>query len=392
MIRSFAALLLACLPIFAQSNRSQRDYPPLPRHGQPAVAVDAREVEAMASRLPPPVALADGCVTSSTTCNAKTFGRLAAGDCTTSSGAFNDNFAFAGKAGDYITFTARSLSPTYTAPTVSIAPPPGDASKPIVIGGGGAGATVEYVLSTSGQWRLGVSSLDLFASGDYATSLTCEPDPAPQLPQQCVTQTLLCKQTAAAYLSNQSCRFNDTPNFLYAEFEFYGVPGDPVTLLFTSPDFAGRFAVTRDPDEGYVYSSPLSPTQQIARFTPSIADTYYIIVSTQEPFDLGVFTMGISCNAGGCLNPLIIQEPSNVTVPYGERPTLQASASGTSLTFDWFGFHDFPIQVGTGPSFQTPPVNNPQTYYFTARNQCGTDQSNPFEVGPRISRRRAARH
>ena len=186
-ITAVLALALASLPILAQSGRSQRAYPPLPQRQQrPADAVDsidAHEVETMAARSLQPATLADGCVTSSTTCNAKAFGRLAVGDCTTSSGAFNDNFTFAGKAGDYITFTARSLSPTYTSPIVSIAPPPGDGSKPIVLGGGSGGATVEYVLSSSGQWRLGVTTFDLFAFGDYATSLTCEPDPAPELPQ-----------------------------------------------------------------------------------------------------------------------------------------------------------------------------------------------------------------
>ncbi|MDP9194663.1 MAG: hypothetical protein M3P06_23445 [Acidobacteriota bacterium] len=340
-----------------------------------------------------PVAFADGCVTSSTTCNAKTFGRLAPGDCTTSSGAFNDNFTFTGKAGDYITFTARSLSSTYTAPTVTIAPPFGDASKPIVLGGGGAGATVEYVLSSSGQWRLGVTSLDLFASGDYVTALTCEPDPAPELPQQCVTQTLLCGQVAAASLTNQSCRFSNASNFVYADFEIYAIPGDQMTILFTSTEFAGGFGVIRDADEGYLaISAPISSTQQVARFTAPAAGFYSIVVSADVAFDVGTFAIGVSCASSGCLRPLIVQQPQDVTVPYGQRPTLQASASGTSLIFDWFNFQDFPIPIGTGASLQIQPVKNDQSYYFTARNQCGTDQSDTFGVGPRISRRRSVAH
>jgi Ig-like domain CHU_C associated len=390
MSRFVAVLLLACAPIFAQSNRSPRDYPPLPQQKRDAVFATA-EVEAMASLPLPPATLADGCVTSSTTCNAKAFGRLAVGDCTSSAGAFSDNFTFTGKAGDFITFTARPLSPSYTGPTVSIAPPAGDASKPVVIGGDGSGATVVYVLSSSGQWRLGVSSLDLFASGDYVTSLTCEPDPAPELPQQCVTQSLLCGQAVAEYLTNQSCRFSNDQNFVYADFEIYAVPGDPMNILFTSTDFEGRFGVIRDADEGYLATSaPISSTQQVARFTAPAAGFYNIVVTSQEPFGVGAFGIAVSCAAGGCLEPLIVQQPQSVTVPYGQRASLQASASGSALSFDWFGFQDFPSQVGAGASFQTPPATKTQFYYFTARNQCGTAQSDSFSVG--VSRRRAAAH
>ena len=54
-----------------------------------------------------------------------------------------------------------------------------------------SGASVWYQLSSSGNWRIAVSSDDLFAAGDYVLHLYCYSDDFPGVPSGCVSQILL---------------------------------------------------------------------------------------------------------------------------------------------------------------------------------------------------------
>ena len=154
---------------------------------------------------------AEGCVVTAMSCNSTARGKLAVGDCTqTTDGTFFDVFEFSGAAGQVVRVDVRPISQTLTNPTVAIVPPAGDASKTPIVFGAGGGVSAFYVLSSSGKWRVGIGTRDLFATGDYFVSIQCFTDTDPTAPQNCVYQELLCGQGAWWYLTSQSCRFSGT--------------------------------------------------------------------------------------------------------------------------------------------------------------------------------------
>jgi hypothetical protein len=228
-----AVAAICCAAIALQSSgdslhqrrvsRESHDYP-RPAFVVPDEAIDRRSLSADS----PVRSLADGCFATTAFCNTVSFGRLAPGDCTNDAdGTYLDVLRFSGAAGQYVTFTVRPQSPSFTAPLATLVPPIGDASKTPLISGGTGAATVSVVLTSSGAWSGGVGTSNLFSSGDYVARPLCVADPSPSLPPGCVTQTLLCNQRASWYLTNQSCRFSGADsNYVYAQFEIYGVPGD----------------------------------------------------------------------------------------------------------------------------------------------------------------------
>ena len=373
-----------------RDGRHRHDYlrPDLP------VRADQGDRQALSERAPL-FSLADGCFASPAFCNTVAFGRLAPGDCTNSDGTYLDALRFNGAAGQYVTFTVRPQAATFTAPSALLAPPIGDSSKTPVISGGVGAATVSSVLTSTGPWTGGVGSSYLFSSGDYAARAFCEPDPAPSSPPGCVTQTLLCNQRASWYLTNQSCRFSGADSgYVYAEFEIYGVPNDVLQIDLIS-DFAGGFGVIPFNGQTYLATSTfVSNSEQVANFLVPSLGFYEIVVTTQQPQQVGFFSLSVKCFSSGCIEPLIIQQQPDIQVPFGQRSNLHASANATSPKFAWYDVTlGLPTFVVSGADFQTPSVTQPQSYYFVATNSCGTDTSSVVHVTPaRPSRGRAVKH
>jgi hypothetical protein len=370
-------------------SRASHGYP------RPELVMPDGAIDRSLDVAPPLRGLADGCFASSAFCNTISSGRLAPGDCTNDTdGTYLDVFRFSGTSGQYVTFTVRPQSATFTAPLAVLVPPVGDASKTPLISGGSGAATVSSVLTSTGSWSAGVGTSNLFSLGDYVAKTVCVADPAPSLPPGCVSQTLLCNQRASWYLTNQSCRFSGADsNYVYAEFDIYAVPGDVMTIDLIS-DFQGGFGVIKDNGTSYLLSSTyISNSHQQAFFSAPVVGFYAIIVTTVQPQQTGFFSLSVNCSSSGCIEPLIIQQPQDVNAVLGQRTTLHASANGTSPRFEWFDESiGLPVSVATGATFQTPPLARRSTYYYVASNACGEDTSAAVRVTPIPSRTRAVKH
>jgi hypothetical protein len=335
---------------------------------------------------------AEGCVPTPVACNTVTTGRLAAGDCT-ADGKYADFLRFQGSAGDYVEATIRPLSSSLTNPLVGLLPPPGDASLTPFVYGGSGGATVGFVLPTSGAWDIAVGTNDLFGSGDYAVRLFCERDPAPTEPHNCFSLPLLCNQTAEWNLTNESCRWDDGSG-VYNDFGIDAVAGDVLNVDMTASGFTPVFGIYTD-DGSLLASSTLSGGHAKATFFVPAAGVYHVLVTSNEDRATGPFTVSVSCGLSGCLEPVILQQPaSTVVVPFGQRATLTASANASvgGLQYEWFDARDIPTSAGTGATFQTPPVTAKQTYYYVAKTRCGQTSSRLITVTPSSGRRRSVTH
>jgi hypothetical protein len=361
-------------------------------HGVPRPpAVPQPEVAADSVRVGVPRPDVEGCAFTAISCNSVATGRLASGDCTTA-GSFTDFFVFHGTAGDYVEATIRALSPSLTKPLIGILPPAGDASKTPVIYGGKGGATVGFVIGTTGNWTLAAGTDDLFGSGDYAVELACQRDPAPSEPHNCFALPLLCNQTAEWSLTNESCRFNDG-RAVYQDFVIQGVAGDVLNVDMTATGFTPLFAIY-SADYARVASASLVAGHAKATFFVPTSGEYHILTTSNDDLKTGPFSVTVSCGLSGCLSPLILQQPAaNIVVPYGQRATLTGSANATAdVQFEWFDARDIPTSVGHGATFQTPAVTAKQTYYYTARTACGQASSGLITVAPSSGRRRSVGH
>lgn len=335
---------------------------------------------------------AEGCVPTPATCNSVTTGRLAPGDCT-ASGTYVDFLRFQGSAGDYVEATIRPLSSSLTGPLVGLLPPTGDASRTPFIYGGSGGATVGFVLPTSGAWDIAAGTADLFGSGDYAVQLTCMRDPAPAEPHSCFALPMLCNQTAEWELTNQSCRWDDGSG-VYQDFQIDAVAGDVLNVDMTASGFTPLFGIYSD-EGALLGSSTLSAGHAKATFFVPAAGIYHVLVTANEDRSTGPFHVSISCGLSGCLEPVIVQQPATtVVVPFGQRATLTASANAPvgDLRYEWFDARDIPTSAGTGATFQTPPVTAKQSYYYVARTRCGEASSRLITVTPSSGRRRSVTH
>lgn len=337
---------------------------------------------------------ADGCVATSLACNTTTRGRLAVGDCTFSAdGTYFDTYTFSGAAGKLVFIDMRVLSPTMTNPSVIIVPPTGDASKTPWVFGRGAGVSAAYVLSSSGTWAVGVGTRDLFATGDYFLSIRCAEDDNPALPQNCIDQSLLCGQTAAWYLTSQSCRFTGGSSRLYAGINIYAVAGDVVSIEESSTDFRPLFGLYDS--KSNLLASSTSPTSGPATLLYSVPVTGFYGIAATSANDLatGFFTLRVTCSLSGCLEPLALAPLQNATVPYGGRASLTFDVSATEpLTLSWTQVSPNFDSFSAGRTFLTPPLFHNAGYYATASNPCGTATSTTATVIVRPPRQRPARH
>jgi hypothetical protein len=340
----------------------------------------------------PPAPFAEGCTGTNMSCNTQLTGRLTSTDCT-QSGAPYDGYFFDGTAGDLVEVTIRTSN--FQQPLVTLVPPKGDASKVPVISGGSGGATLSYVLGSTGRWQIAVGSSDPFASGEYLVSLKCGPDPNPGLPAGCLGQTVLCGQKVQSSLSGQSCRFSNSPNRGYEEYDIFGHAGDVVTVTMDSFfQFTPLFGIY-DADTFELLASSLNAGngKQILSFSFPSTKEYAIIATSSQDSATGPYELTVQCSASGCLSPLLTSTPSSMHVPFGQRATLTAAASGTNVQLKWFDSADVPAtQVGTGPSFTTPAVTSTQFYTVTAVNECGAESSSIVKVEPAAGRRRSVTH
>lgn len=84
----------------------------------------------------------------------------------------------------------------------------------------------------------------------------------------------------------------------------------------------------------------------------------------------------ITVNVGASCPPVVITtQPANVTINAGQTATLSVSASGGSLTYQWYqggrGDTSRPAPNGTGATLTTPALNANETFWVRVTNSCG---------------------
>jgi hypothetical protein len=355
------------------------------------IAIVLAAVVSSTDFLTTPEPYAEGCTGTNITCNSHAMGRLTATDCTANGAPF-DAYYFDGSAGDEVDITIRSSN--FEQPLITLFPPSGDASKTPLIYGGKNGASLFYILGSSGRWQISAGSKDIFASGDYLLSLSCARDTDPTLPQNCIAQSLLCGQTAASHLTGQNCRYSGSPDFTYEEFDIFGVAGDSVSVSMEAFGFAPAVGMY-DLDTGRLLASsrPGPNGTQVIDFTFPQTKQYAILATSQDARAIGSYNLTVQCAISGCLEPILTSQPASKNVQTGQRATLTADANGTNVTINWYDVRDVPgVLVGTGAAFTTPPVTSPQFYQATAANECGAVQSVIVNVTPEAARRRSVKH
>jgi hypothetical protein len=334
---------------------------------------------------------AEGCVaTLISGCDSDTRGRLAVGDCTISNGTYVDTFFFDGRAGDIVAITVRPLAASLTKPVVTIAPPPGDASKtPIVFGA--KFATIFYKLSSTGRWGIGVGTSDLFASGEYLLQVECFADNDPSLPQNCVGQELLCGDTGGWQLTSQGCRFSSGQR-IYGPWYIYGVAGDSIFIEMESSDFDPLFAVYDD--DLLVSSTEVNRFRDIATFSVPRNAWYLIAATSETEASAGFYSIKASCSSSGCLFPMLMTDVNDVTIRSGDSALLSTEVSYAGQTrLEWWDVTDTVNQfvAATGTTFRTPSLRSTRYYQFRASNACGDAHSRLVKVSVEAGRRRAVR-
>jgi hypothetical protein len=335
-----------------------------------------------------------GCAVTALSCNQAIDGALAPGDCiSTANGAFEDFYEFDGVAGQVADLRVLPVDPTMTNPVAFLVPPPGDASDtPVAIGG--LGIWTGYVLASTGKWAIVVSSADLFAGGRYKVALGCAPDDEPNLPQSCITQELVCGQTIGWSLSSQSCRFSDSPNRLYGQYEVYAVAGDVLNLRETSTAFNPLFGVYDA--SGLLMSSLRSGGTASLFFAVPKTGFYYVNATSELDLSVGGYSVSMSCSSGasGCVPPVIISDPADQQIRAGQSATISVAAAGIGAqTYSWYDMTaGLPTQLSQfGSSITLSAISRPVALQARVDTPCGFAVSRVVRITP-ITKSRAVRH
>jgi hypothetical protein len=338
---------------------------------------------------------ADGCVETQLFCNTTTQGRLAAGDCTTSNGFLIDDFQFAGSAGQFVTITVTPTSPSFTNPVIVLVPPASDASKTPLVEGP-APVTLRYLLASTGTWSIGVSTTDLFATGSYNISLSCDIDTSSE-PQNCVFQELACSQRLDWELTSASCRFTPPGNTVFAGFFLPSDVGTTITITAqTIGDFRPRAEIFEScSSAALAFDTTRTNTSATATYTITRPGDYYGIVTSVDDFGVGFFTVNVTCVLPPCAPPVIINQPASVTLPAGSTAFVSVDAIGTApFHYRWTELGDPLTTIGTdSPQFKTPVLQRTQQYQVVVSNACGSVTSQTATVTvTQPPRRHAAKH
>ena len=343
-----------------------------------------------------PVA-AQVCVATPIACGEVVRGTLGAGDCTRSDGTPYDTLQFVGAIDQYVRVVVYPTSPSMLRPNIRLLPP-GSGAPPMIVAGG-TGAALAYVLNLKGPWLIEVSASEAGAAGDYVIGVSCDASRSPWPGERdCIDQFMLCDQTAEGILTPESCGFSNSIR-VFAPYSFYGVAGETIVVDLESSDFPPRIGIY---DGGGHRSSPIARSPITSDTTTTLTFTLpetglYDIVATARSDDgvrFGRFKMTMhGCRSStGCLPPLIIQEPSDVAVPFGATARLTATALGIGpLHYVWSDRSTLPVPIFEGGTFITPRVTAPRWYSVTANTPCGTADSPVVMVTPAMPRHRPAR-
>jgi hypothetical protein len=314
------------------------------------------------------------CITQSVLCGQHVTGELSPGDCTLSDGSRYDAWNFPGRAGDLVTVIVRSASGSLSRPAVFLDPPPGDASDTPLVAAG-ATQTVKYHLASTGTWRIIVGTLDVLGAGAYEIDLACG-TANPSLPQNCVTQRLVCGNLANWTVNATSCRFQG--GHPYAYFDVAAKGTDVLRPSVITYDFDPALSIYRGGGDALqsVFGRAFQELSTILR-VPA-ADTYQIAIYSQE-LELGEFNLRLECSSN-CTRPFITQQPAGARVAYLGRVELTVAVSGSPpFLYQWFDGappNERPLgAAGSDPRLLLTQLESDRVLWVRVTNDCGTVDS-----------------
>jgi hypothetical protein len=331
-----------------------------------------------------------GVTTIASVCESETMARISTNDCLDGpTGRLFDVYEFAGTAGQFLNLTLRPLSSNLREPQLALAAPPPDSIRPpsIILG---EGQSIWYRLTSSGNWRLAVSSQNATATGDYVLHTKCFPDEDPTAPAACTYQDLLCNQVGSWNLSDQSCRYDNGQR--YNSWLIWGVEGDQITLDMASTSFTEQMELV-DLDGDVLARSNLvgNGARIVYRFPRT--DWFFIDTHGTTTGARGNYSLTAQCASSGCLFPHFTADIADLRVERGTAATVtfnvDAVGAWRAYLLDASGAV---VATSTTNTLQTPAVNGAATYRVKVENECGDDESNAFTVGPDATKRRVVRH
>lgn len=284
-----------------------------------------------------------------------------------------------GLAGNELTITLDTIGGTPSVPYLDLEPPPGDdAITPSPYGG--KSITLNYVLTSTGNWTINVGTTDQTGSLDYRLrafshpvdySGNCEPQPA------------ACGQSWTWSITPTSCSFSDT-GAAYAPFYLYLDQGDRVKLDVGSADYDPGVVLWRTDEHGYPVGNPVaSDYGPFAHLTYNVKTLgLYMIGSYDSTMDgYGQFSLDITCNTI-CTPVSIAEHPPSETVSGGPINLAVTVLGAGPFTYQWFEGETGDVHhlVGSQATLHLDAVAAPTSYWVRVRNACSRADSNVARV------------
>lgn len=140
-------------------------------------------------------------------------------------------------------------------------------------------------------------------------------------------------------------------------------------------------------------SRPVSGATAAAFITPIVVTPTSYWLRAENDCGTATSTAAILTPVATCVAPSISRQPASGPVAAGAATTLTVTASGTSLTYQWYQgpVFDFTHPVGaSSPSLVTPAINTLTQFWVRITSPCGSINSDTATLDPVLVRRRAA--
>jgi hypothetical protein len=289
--------------------------------------------------------------------------------------------------GDIVAVTMRPLSGSLRSVSLALNPPAGVTPAAPSVNGGSDG-TIRYVVPVPGPYEIVAGAGTERQYGQYALSITCGLPRNASAPRECVREYLVCGQTGRWQLVEDACRFSETdrrrsvPYFIHAE------KGDAITWEMRSTEFHPRIDLY-DRFGVLVKHGESDGDRAVVTWKAEVTHDLFAYVSSDEENARGGYELTLSCDTSSCLIPVILEQPHDVVVAYGEQAHLSVKVDAKrEITYEWWDAEALPLSVGRERELLTPPITRPKVYYLYAVTPCGEALSDAIRVTPMRDRRR----
>ena len=151
-------------------------------------------------------------------------------------------------------------------------------------------------------------------------------------------------------------------------------PGQPITLTagaLGSPVPSYQWYVKAPGDAAFA-AIPNAVSASVA-VSPAVDLTQYKVVATNACGMAESDIVSIAVTTG-CIAPHITTDPISQAISYGDSVTLNVSATGTGVSFQWYAIDGTPLSGQTASSL-TVTLLQTASYYAVASSSCGSAQS-----------------